>query len=195
MSQEKLSALLDGECSDAELDALLDELDRAPELKQQWSRLCIAHEARAGTRIRGVDVDIVGNVMAQISRAAPDASGGKVVELASRRRAPLTWRSWGGLAAAAAVAAVAVTLGLNFGALDAGREGQLVASAEGIDTSARLQTADAVDEDLRQYMIEHSNTLADRGVGGTLSYARFAARSSDAAFAQPASYSPDGSQP
>lgn len=191
MPQEKLSALLDGECSDAELDALLAEMERAPELKTQWSRLCTAHDARAGTHVRG-DVDIVAGVMAQISRAAPQTSD-KVVELASRRRPAMGWRSWTGLAAAASVAAVAVTLGLNFGSVTAERDGQLVASAVGVESS-RLQTA-AVDEDLRQYMIEHSNTLADRGVGGTLSYARFAARSSDAAFAQPASYSPDGSQP
>ena len=31
------------------------------------------------------------------------------------------------------------------------------------------------EDDLSNYLIEHSNTAASRGMGGTLSYARFAA--------------------
>jgi hypothetical protein len=44
-----------------------------------------------------------------------------------------------------------------------------------VSTSADNARRAAFEEELRAYLIEHSNTLADRGMGGTLSYARFAA--------------------
>ena len=202
MAQEKLSALMDGECTSAELDALLDEMDRAPELKQCWSRMCAAHDARTGTRIGRSDVDIAAGVMVRLAAEAPPQTSTKVVELATRRpRRTLAWRPAAGFAAAASVAALAVTLGLNFGSVDempGADRGVVLNSAGAVDAALRGQDVaaiDVADEDLNQYLIEHSNTMADRGVGGTLSYARFAARSADAVYAQPASYGLDGSQP
>jgi negative regulator of sigma E activity len=199
MSQESLSALLDGECSDQELDALLDALDRSPELKASWSRLHVAREARAGLPIR--QVDICAAVMAQLDRA-PDAARANVVELASRRK-PLPWRPLAGLAAAASVAAVAVTLGFNFGTVQTAGNGGGIATAglpaPGLRDVALTSANEApqghaeIDDDLRNYMIEHSNTLAERGVGGALSYARFAARTADEAYVQPAALTAGGS--
>jgi negative regulator of sigma E activity len=199
MSQESLSALLDGECSDQELDALLDALDRSPELKASWSRLHVAREARAGLPIR--QVDICAAVMAQLDHA-PDAARPNVVELASRRKS-LPWRPLAGLAAAASVAAVAVTLGFNFGTVQtAGNSGGITSAglpASGLRDVALTSANDApqghaeIDDDLRNYMIEHSNTLAERGVGGALSYARFAARTADEAYVQPAALTAGGS--
>ncbi|MFT4046510.1 MAG: sigma-E factor negative regulatory protein [Solimonas sp.] len=198
MSQESLSVLLDGECSDQELDALLDALERSSELKASWSRLHVAREARGGLRIR--QVDITAAVMAQLDQA-PDASRAKVVEL-TRRRKPLAWRPLAGLAAAASVAAVAITLGSNFGAVPAAGGGA-AATAEAPAANLRTvaltspagnaETGNAeIDDDLRNYMIEHSNTLADRGVGGALSYAGFAARTADDAYVQPVSMTASG---
>lgn len=188
MSQETLSALLDGECSPEELDALLDALETSPPLKQQWSRLCAAHDARSGVRVwsAGAD-DFCAAVMAGIAAEQPPQAERKVVPLTVRNKRVLPWRQAAGLALAASVAAVAVTLGFNFGKVGgAGSPGD----AQIVDGGA-LQTVamenPAVDDDLRNYLLEHSNTLADRGVGGALSYARFAARTGDAAFAQPAS--------
>lgn len=195
MSQESLSALLDGECSDQELDALLDELDRSPELKALWSRQQVARHARAGVPIR--QVDICAAVMARLDEA-PDAGHAKVVELA-RRRPRLAWRPVAGLAAAASVAAVAVTLGLNFGTVQtagapAANDVATAAPVAGLQPVAYGAPTDnaVVDEDLRNYMIEHSNSLADRGVGGALSYARFAARAADDSFVQPVALTAGG---
>lgn len=194
MSQESLSALLDGECSQAQLDALLEELERAPELKARWSRQCLAQEALHGQRIKAKPVDICAGVMAALD-SAPAMVSDKVVPLASRRARRLpVWQPVAGLAAAAAVAAVAVTLGINFGRVQNGSGSPaLSASTADVRPVQYLQTADA-DEDLRNYLIEHSNTLADRGVGGALSYARFAAHTGEA-YAQPASLTLSGSQP
>lgn len=195
MSQESLSALLDGECSDQELDALLEALDRSPELMASWSRLNIAREARAGQQVRRIDITAA--VMAGLDQA-PDEPRDKVVELASRRK-PLRWRPLAGLAAAASVAAVAVTLGLNFGTVQPGGSATLETVAvpvDGLQTVALTAANDAdgdgqIDDDLRNYLIEHSNTLAERGVGGALSYARVAARA-DEAYVQPVSLTTSG---
>jgi negative regulator of sigma E activity len=198
MSQESLSALLDGECSDQELDALLDAFDRSPELKASWGRLHAAREVRAGGHVRRID--ICSAVMARLDQA-PDAPRENVVELASRRKRFTAWRPMAGLAAAASVAAVAVTLGLNFGTVQTatGPAANDVAMAGGgglqpvaFVQGQQGQSTAEIDDDLRNYMIEHSNTLADRGVGGALSYARFAARTADDAYLQPAALTAGG---
>lgn len=201
MTQETLSALLDGECSDRELDALLESLDCSLELKKSWSRLNLAREARAGLRVSRVD--ICAGVMAHLG-AAPDAGRPKVTELVARRRS-VSWRTAAGLAVAASVAAVAVALGVNFGSVHSGDALTATVTPDGPELSADIRTvamtdsgtatrspAYQMDDDLRNYMIEHSNTLADRGVGGALSYARFAAHTGDEAFAQPVSLTAGG---
>ncbi|NGY04439.1 sigma-E factor negative regulatory protein [Solimonas terrae] len=202
MMHETLSALLDGECTDQELDALLDALDREPEMKAMWGRMQLARDARSGMPVR--QLDLCAAVMAGLDRA-PDGVRPKVVELASRRR-PVSWRTAAGFAAAASVAAVAITLGINFGSVRSGNPALTAANdagprqlSAGIHDVAmsNAPTTDAqgneqMDEDLRYYMIEHSNTLADRGVGGALSYARFAANTADEAFVQPANLASGG---
>ncbi len=189
MSQETLSALLDGECSPEELDALLDALETSPQLKSQWSRLCSAQDARAGVRLKplGSD-DFCAAVMAGIAAEPAPQRSHTVVPLPVRNKRVLPWRRLAGLALAASVAAVAVTLGFNFGKVgDTGTSGEAQIVDGGALQTVAMENPGAVDDDLRNYLLEHSNTLADRGVGGALSYARFAARTGDAAFAQPAS--------
>jgi hypothetical protein len=201
MTHETLSALLDGECSDQELDALLDAFDRDPEMKAKWTRLHVARDVRGGVLVR--QVDICAAVMAGLG-TAPDGVRPKVVELASRRR-PLNWRTAAGLAAAASVAAIAITLGVNFGAvrganpaLTAANDSRLSQpAAEGIrdvafGASPTASAGEPMDEDLRYYMIEHSNALAERGVGGVLSYAGFAANTGDEALVRPANLASGG---
>jgi hypothetical protein len=201
MTHETLSALLDGECSDQELDALLDALDREPEMKLAWSRMQFVRDVRGGMPARR-QVDICAAVMAGLD-AAPDGVRPKVVELASRRR-PLNWRTAAGLAAAASVAAIAITLGVNFGAvrggnpaLTAANDAGLSQPAEGIrdvafGASPGASAGEPMDEDLRYYMIEHSNALAERGVGGVLSYAGFAANTGDEALVRQANLASGG---
>src|SRR3546814_4863935 len=115
MTHETLSALLDGECSDQELDALLDALDREPEMKATWGRMQLARDVRGGAPVRQ-QVDICAAVMAGLGEA-PDGLRPKVVELATRHKPRVSWRAAAGFAAAASVAAVAITLGVNFGSV------------------------------------------------------------------------------
>jgi negative regulator of sigma E activity len=197
MSQESLSALLDGECSPEELDRLLDELDRSPELKQAYSRLCLSREAREGTRIAAEQTCICTGVMAGLDDAPMPVSD-KLVDLDSRRanrRSVLArWKPLAGFAAAASFGAVAVLVTLpqtalvaNGGSSSGGYSPATATAPVSLPLPAaprpkglRVASANAAElqqqeDDLSNYLIEHSNTAASRGMGGTLSYARFAA--------------------
>ena len=197
MSQETLSALLDGECTPEELDRLLDQMDRSPDLKSAYSRLCLSREAREGTRIASEQACICAGVMAGLDEAPLPASD-KLVDLDSRRpsrRAVLArWKPVAGFAAAASFGAVAMLVTLPQTALVAqhgeaapGFSPAAVTAPVSLPLpSARPQGLRAVsasaaeiqqmqEDDLSNYLIEHSNTAASRGMGGTLSYARFAA--------------------
>jgi len=197
MPQESLSALLDGECTGSELDRLLDELERSPDLGTQWSRLCMAREARAGTRIKTDQPCICADVMSQLD-AAPAVADAKVVDLAVHRantagarrgRVTAMWKPMVGFAAAASVGAAAVMFlqpqsggGLaepGMGPAPAG-----VATIGSTDRNLRTVATSDVDQAhaqmLREYLMDHSNAIADEGVGGTLRYARFAAHTAEA---------------
>ena len=188
MSQETLSALLDGECSPEELDRLLDELDRSPELKQAYSRLCLSRDAREGTRIAKEQACICAGVMAGLDDS-PMPTSDKLVDLDSRRqwrKAVLArWKPAAGLAAAASFGAVAVLVALPQSALVAYRGEAGSGFAPSANTApvslpaparpSGLRVVSADEDDLNNYLIEHSNTAASRGMGGTLSYARFTA--------------------
>ncbi|MGH8519340.1 MAG: sigma-E factor negative regulatory protein, partial [Panacagrimonas sp.] len=99
-----MSALLDGECSDKELDHVLAEFERDPALREQFSRQILAREAREGTRLRATNFDFPAKVLAALQDERP---GAVVVPLKSRVR-QLPWKAATGLAAAAAVGAMAV---------------------------------------------------------------------------------------
>lgn len=114
MSEELLSALLDGECSPGEVKRLMEELERSPALKQRWSRMCMVRDALDSTRVAAVPADFCAGVMAAIERekAAPQPS--TVVAMPVRKRPAAAnasrWQPFAGLAAAASIAAV-VTVG------------------------------------------------------------------------------------
>lgn len=207
MSHENLSALLDGECSPAEVGRLLDELERNPGLKQAYSRLCQAREAAEGTRILKDQPCICGDVMAGIRNEPMDeAASPKVVDLDSRRRWMPRLQTLGGMAAAATVAAIAVLVavpgvrqsgdGLSAGGLmpQVSSPAEIPAGFGGTRRSRDLRTVSLTPEEVEQaqqmeelndLLLEHSSSVADQGVGGTLRYARVAAH------AQPAVYRPD----
>lgn len=198
MPRESLSALVDGECSAAELDHLLAAMEQSPELKQAYSRLCMAREAGEGTRIIREQRCISSSVMARVAVEPMLDAGPKVVDLDSRRR----WagfRTMAGFAAAASVAAVAVLLAMPQVKPDSAEASgrllpQVSAPAEFAPVSVPLtrrsrdlravaytpEQAEQMD-DLNGFLIEHSNTQSEQGVGGTLRYARYAAHSAQTA--------------
>ncbi len=207
---ESLSALLDGECGPDDLDRLLDEMERDPALKAAWSRMCQAREAQEGTRMAREQACICDGVMARLDAPAVAGPSAKVVALTAPpvARKQFDWKPWSGWAVAASVAVVAVAL--NLGGNDARAPNDLnpgfapqVSSpvsiplptqrARNLQAVSLTPDEQAADEDLRNYLIEHSNALADRGMG-TLSYARFAAHTAELR-PQPAVFETAGGQP
>lgn len=141
MSEELLSALLDGECTPVEVERLLQQLDESPALKQRWTRMCVAREATENTRIRAVSPDFCAGVMAAIQRdeaVAEPVRSPKVVALQPRRpaAAPVAvtasrsrWQPVVGLAAAASIAAVVTVGGYRWLSQPVGSAAVTVASA------------------------------------------------------------------
>lgn len=190
MTQESLSALLDGECSAEELDRLLDDMERWPALKQAYSRQCLVREAGEGVSIRKEQACICAGVMSRLGEmdAAPSA---KVTDLDSRRRW-LNWKPLAGLAAAASVAALAILVvpaTQDSGAdplmnIEAGADlapAAIPVKIPAARPSRNLQSVaytpdeQAQVDELNSLLMEHSNSLAGQGMGGTMRYARFAA--------------------
>jgi negative regulator of sigma E activity len=175
---ESLSALLDGQCSDSELDQILAEMERNPALRQQFSRLCLAHESRMGTRVRAADPQFADRVLAALQEEPA-----VVVPMGDRVRR-LPWRAATSLAAAAAVGAIAVlvvrpetaAIPLPEAAQTAGLSaaGAVPVAAEPVETQfAELESGSA--QQLRNYLMAYSQSRASQGVGSTLNYARYAA--------------------
>lgn len=208
MAKDSISALLDGECSPGELDRILDEMARSPELKASWSRLCLGRDAREGVGVRKDQPCICAGVMSRLGSQESGATP-KVVPLTPSPRRRLSWKPAAGLAAAASVAAVAVVMNLQPQTDPATAPGFVPQVGSPVSVPAKggqargLQLVSATDEmqraaqddELRRYLIEHSNTLADRGMGATLSYARFTAHSVGDSAIQPAAFGASGDQP
>lgn len=119
MSEELLSALLDGECSPGEVKRLMDELASSPALQQRWSRMCVVRDAMEGTRVAAPQGDFCAGVMAAVAqeRGAAPAPPPRVVTMPSRPRAAANasrWQPFAGLAAAASIAAVAAVGGYRW---------------------------------------------------------------------------------
>ncbi|MGH8505997.1 MAG: sigma-E factor negative regulatory protein [Stenotrophobium sp.] len=197
MSHESLSALLDGECSAGETARLLDLIESSPELKVQWSRMCLAREAMSGTRVRKAQACICAGVMANLDPVPEAVVNPRVVEL-TRRQPMRRWQSLTGLAAAASIAAVALLVSFNTSA-PVGNEAAVASNVAAVSPQAASganpvmastrdvayqqsdgsqQWTDAGD-DLDNYLMEHNSSVAgqEMSVGGTLRYARFAAHS------------------
>ena len=192
MKTETLSAALDGECSPEELDRLLDELARDPALKRDFSRLCLSAEVQAGTAFRKDQPCIAAGVMARLG--AQDDFSPKVAVL-DTRRPTLPARKmpqWLGYAAAASLAAVAVLVAMpareaaNTTSGSSGFSPQVSTQPVSVPLPRRARDLRTVSitpdeqeqlDELNDMLMEHSNTAAQQGMGGTLRYARYAAHS------------------
>jgi negative regulator of sigma E activity len=178
MTEETLSALLDGECSPAELDALLEAMDRDPRLKDRYSRLCLARDTRQGARYRRADIQFADRVVAALDREP----GPRVVTFRPRRTLPLRfWRPLAGLAAAAAIGAVAVL------AVRPSADPAPLTVAQPTGGAAPLNVVQPVQDQrwnqleadyakqLNQYLLTYNHSRARQGMGSTLGYARYTA--------------------
>lgn len=189
--KESVSKLLDGECSDQELEQLLAEFESDPAVREQYSRQVLAREAREGTRIRAANLDFSSKVLAALQDEPAEPA--VVVPFAGRVRR-LPWRAAVSLAAAAALGAVAVIVVRPMGPDAPGSLATQTAAipAAGIVPAAQpveTQFAELADEDaqqLRNYLMAYSQSRGQQGVGSTLGYARYAAYTDARPAAQPA---------
>ncbi len=194
MSNQLLSAAADAAATEAEWDALIESVENDPEIKAEWSRLWQWRDARDGVTLAASD-DFCSGVMAAIANEKPLPS--TVVTMPRRTptvaaRPARSWRTLVPLSAAAGVvAAVLFVGGLRGPASNNGSDlaiSQVVSSGQMVATTpvsfSSAETGDALPDDakaaiLNAYLMEHSNSLAERSMGGTLANARFAARTAD----------------
>lgn len=102
--KEQLSACLDGELSPAELDLVLRQVGRDPELKQAMGRYAAIGEAMRSARLVHASKDFASRIVAAVEAEQPlPATKRPIVRTAPSWMRPVT-----GLAVAAGVAAVAV---------------------------------------------------------------------------------------
>lgn len=193
MSKHLLSAAVDAAATDLEWDALLAAAERDPAVMVEWSCIWQWRDARDGVTL-AAGADFCSGVMAAIAADKPLSSN--VVTLptravaapASKARAARSWRTLVPLSAAAGVVAAVLFVGGLRGPSNDIPSSQVSASSGTVATTpvsfnsteniaAVSDTAKAAI--LNAYLMEHSNSLAERSMGGTLANARFAARTAD----------------
>jgi sigma-E factor negative regulatory protein RseA len=119
--KEQLSACLDGELPEAELDLLLKRIGREAELRQTLGRYALVSEALKGDKSAAASGTFAANVMAALeSEPVAVRSGWRVSPAMLRRLRPVA-----GFAVAASVAAIAV-----FSVQRAGMPPGVIADAE-----------------------------------------------------------------
>lgn len=108
--EQTLSALMDGEASELELQRILRQLNE-PEVRKAWQSL---HQLRSAMHQEPfVDVDVSAGVMAALADTEMDAAPGTKAVDSSRSRNSSGWKSWQRMAVAASVT-LAVLGGVRF---------------------------------------------------------------------------------
>jgi negative regulator of sigma E activity len=199
MSREILSAAIDDAATAAEWEIFLKAVDQDATLMREWSRHCHVRDAMAGVRVHARSTDFCAGVMNAIAAEPAGAeSAGKVVDLATRRvgaaassvavplRAGRRLRTLVPISAAAGVAAAVLTVNLmrtSEAPNTLANQSVTVAATPvsnmrtaGTDRPAAQSARVAL---LGSYLLEHNNSVAERGMGGSLANARFAARAAD----------------
>ncbi len=155
-SEEQLSALMDGEVSARELDALLTQMHRDPELRQRLSRYSLISDAIHKRLPRHAKHDLHARVKSALEREP-------VMMLPSRRVKPLSpWmRQAAGFAIAASATAVAI---LGFQAIHFPENSPW--------ETASSEQAVVTNSDLDPYVLNHNEHAVSAGMHGMLPYVR-----------------------
>jgi len=191
---EATSALLDGECSPSELEQLLDQMERDPALREQFSRQCLARDSRMGTKVRSAQLDFSAKVIAALHDEQP---GALVVPFAARvRRGP--WKAATGLAAAAAVGAMAVLVlkpeapvGAPDDRVPVATTSPMASTAVAMPVAASpavagMSSDEITRQQLQNYLRAYSQAREQQHVRSMLGYARYSAYTEVQRPAQPA---------
>lgn len=192
---ESISALLDGECSPSELEQLLDQMERDPALREEFSRQCLARDSRMGTKVRSAKLDFSSRVIAALHNEQP---GAVVLPFAARIR-QVPWKAATGLAAAAAIGAMAVLAlkpeGAPDGGLPVATTSPMASSAAAVPVAASPAVAgiagdEVTRQQLQNYLRAYSQAREQQYLRSTLGYARYAAYADGPRPAEPASADP-----
>lgn len=166
---EQLSALVDGENQQAELDLLFRRVARDSTLRDQWERYHLISDTLRQHLPDPVPVGFVQRVMDAIQNdeaATGTASSQQPVVQRSTWLKPVA-----GFALAASVAMVAV-LSFDRDELSA-PQGSLIASVGSPETSTPSTGSGLeLDERLSAYLVNHSEYVSMNGVNGVIPYAR-----------------------
>lgn len=200
MSNQLLSAAVDAAATEAEWNALIEAAGNDDEVMAEWSRLWASRDARDGVTISSAAAgrDFCSGVMAAIANEKPLPSNvlpfkpaaSQPATVPARVRSARNWRTLVPLSAAAGVVAAVLFVGGLRGpgseggaAMTAGNKaavtGTTPASWSATEGANVVAEDDAKAAILNAYVMEHSNSLAERSMGGTLANARFAARTAD----------------
>jgi sigma-E factor negative regulatory protein RseA len=101
--RESLSAVMDGEANELELERILSRIGEDDELRQTWVRYSAVHSVNAGGQLADLSLDISRRVSTAISGDSSTATSSKVAGMAQRFFKPLA-----SFAVAASVAATVV---------------------------------------------------------------------------------------
>ncbi|SHE82818.1 sigma-E factor negative regulatory protein RseA [Microbulbifer donghaiensis] len=132
---ESLSALMDGEASELELQRLLKAGAASEEVSARWSRYQLAASAMRREQVAPVDSGLAARISAAIEREEPlNQSGGGGAEAADGAANSRWWRplSRGAVAATVAFAAIFGVQQLQLSSVDRGVQasGEMVAEVE-----------------------------------------------------------------
>ena len=185
--REVLSAAMDGESSSWELRRVLSEVEKDPELAEDWARF---HTARAVIRKEQADfseVDISAGVMAAITGSSSNNEEQNTNERSQenqKRYSPPSglWRSVASAAMAASVASV-VFLGWqnyspNAGAASTAATSVAATGAASTPAQGRINLggqeggAELASQRLNQYMLKHSANAARYTPQGMMTFTR-----------------------
>lgn len=173
MMNEKLSALLDGELEENELEQTVKQIAVEPAMRGTWGRYHLIRDVLRGQLDSLASAALVDTVSVKL-QSEPSI-------LAPRRRSVIRIQAtrWlAGMAVAASVAAVAI-VGVRWLAPDLNSDAQLIAqSVESADYlrsgGIRWQAVSTdVERDLNMYLVQHSEFTPATGMNGVMSYMRF----------------------
>lgn len=167
---ESISALVDDELQQDELDAILTHLGDDSELRQQWHRYNLISDALHKNLTTGIDPDFHKHVTAAIENEPTILAPRRI-----RRRLPDNWvKQAAGLGIAASVTAVAI-LGIQQMNQDEGQQ-PVIASAPAPQQYVRItQPVSSQPEnnaELDAYLVNHNELSSSSGIRGALPYAR-----------------------
>lgn len=193
-TDELLSALVDGECSPAELDRLLRDCAASPELLNRYQRMCAVREL-----VRGGDIHVDARFCQRVMSGVTPEVSRPILGWRPRRRSGL--RPVVGWALAASFGALATLAVTRVGSLPTWPGAPIVAGGSAgsgqqvakLSPISQVSTASAVaaapkvaevrwDElrpeaarQLDDYLLEHASYRSFDNMGGAVGYARVAA--------------------